>query len=161
MVTSGVPQGLVLGPILFLIFIFINDLYNYLSVLSSYSTIRLFADDCILYWPVKSLNDSLLLQEDINSLYSWVSTWLINFNISKCYSMNISQFNLELILSLHSSYYLDNRPLTIVDYCKCLGVILHSNLKWTKHIEEKVAKANTTLAMIRRNLKTSCIQIKT
>ena len=84
MVTSGVPQGLVLGPILFLIYI--NDLPEYIK----YSTIRLFADDCILYRPVKSFNDSILLQEDINSLHSWASTWLMNFNISKYYSMNIS-----------------------------------------------------------------------
>ena len=74
MVTSRVPQGSVLGPILLLIYI--NDLPNVLSTAQSV------ADDCILYQPVKSLNDSLLFQEDINSLYSWASTWLMNFNIS-------------------------------------------------------------------------------
>ena len=63
MVTSGVPQGSVLGPILFLIYI--NDLPEYIK----YSTIRLFADDCILYQPIKSFNESILLQEDINSLH--------------------------------------------------------------------------------------------
>ena len=151
MVTSGVPQGSVLGPILFLIYI--NDLPEYIK----YSTIRLFADDCILYRPVKSFNDSILLQEDINSLYSWASTWLMNFNISKCYSMNISQSRTNYI---PTQYYLDNRPLTIVDHCKYLGVVIQSNLNWTKHVEEKVAKANTTLSMLRRNLKTNCIQTK-
>ena len=57
-------------------------------------------------------------------------------------------------------YSLDNRPLTIVDHSKYLEVVLQSNLNSAKHIEEKIAKANTTLAMIRRNLKTNCIQTK-
>ena len=60
---------------------------------------------------------------------------------------------------LVSTYYsLDNRPLTRVDHCKYLEVVLQSNLNSAKHIEEKIAKANTTLAMIRKYLKTNCIQ---
>ena len=54
---------------------------------------------------------------------------------------------------ISTQYYLDNRSLTIVDHCKYLGVVLQLNLNWAKHIEEKVTKVNTTLAMIRRNLK--------
>ena len=61
------------------------------------------------------------------------------------------------LVSTH--YSLDNRPLIIVDHCKNLGVVLQSNLNSAKHIEEKIAKANTTWAMIRKNLKTS-IQTK-
>ena len=59
-ITSGVPQGTVLGPLLFLIYI--NDLPDYIK----HSTIRLFADDRILYRPIKCDHDALLLQDDIN-----------------------------------------------------------------------------------------------
>ena len=100
------------------------------------------------YRPVKSFNDSIQLQEDINCLHSWAYTWLMNFNISKCYSMNITQSRTNFI---STQYYLDNRPLTIVDHCKYLGVVFQSNLNWTKHVEKKVAKANTTLSMLTEN----------
>ena len=64
-VTSGVPQGTVLAPLLFLIYI--NDLPDCLS----HCTIRLFADNCILYRPIQSEIDSVLLQKDING---WCNT---------------------------------------------------------------------------------------
>ena len=62
-VISGIPQGTVLGPILLLIYI--NDLPDYIR----HSTIRLFADDCIIYRPIASLNNSILLQQDLDALY--------------------------------------------------------------------------------------------
>ena len=67
-VTSGVPQGTVLGPILFLIFI--NDLPSKIS-----SNIRLFADDCLLYNTIESDMDHTKLQTDLNQLCSWTDTW--------------------------------------------------------------------------------------
>ena len=73
-VSSGVPQGTVLGPILFLIYI--NDLPDCVR----YSTIRLFADDCIIYRPIKSIEDTQLLQEDINAIAKWALSWLMKFN---------------------------------------------------------------------------------
>ena len=77
-VSSGVPQGTVLGPILFLIYI--DDLPDCVR----YSTIRLFADDCIIYRPIKSIEDTQLLQEDINAIAKWALSWLMKFNIPKC-----------------------------------------------------------------------------
>ena len=64
-VLSGVPQGTVLGPILFLIYI--NDLPD--GVVNS--TVRLFADDCIIYRPIRCKKDTELLQSDLNSVGSW------------------------------------------------------------------------------------------
>ena len=73
-VVSGVPQGSVLGPMLFLLYV--NDISSIVN-----SHLLLFADDIKLYRSIKSENDILLLQEDINKLYSWSNTWLLNFSI--------------------------------------------------------------------------------
>ena len=75
-VLSGVPQGSVLGPVLFLIFI--NDLPDNIR-----SSVRLFADDCVLYRDIKSPLDCQILQDDLNSLAKWEMDWQMNFNVSK------------------------------------------------------------------------------
>ena len=75
----GVPQGSVLGPILFLIFI--NDLPDNIK-----SSVRLFADDCVLYRNIHSLQDCLILQEDLDSLGLWEVDWHMKFNVAKCHS---------------------------------------------------------------------------
>ena len=72
-VVSGVPQGTVLGPLLFLIYI--NDLPDNLS-----SKVRLFADDCILYREIVSQDDNKALQNDINLLTKWETQWQMKFN---------------------------------------------------------------------------------
>ena len=82
-VTSGVPQGTVLGPLLFLIYI--NDIENNID-----SQLRLFADDCLLYRVIKSARDCVNLQNDISQLCDWESTWHMTFNSSKCFVMHMS-----------------------------------------------------------------------
>ena len=79
-VTSGVPQGSVLGPTLFLIYI----------VLNVKSEIQLFADDILMYKTIKNSNDHEILQEDLNTLTRWADTWLMEFNIPKCNVLQIS-----------------------------------------------------------------------
>ena len=150
-VISGVPQGTVLGPILFLIYI--NDLPDCIR----HSTIRLFADDCIIYRPIASLNDSILLQQDLDALYSWTETWLMRLNTSKCHVMNVTQARSHKIIS---SYKLNHSNLTSVDHCKYLGVTIQNNLKWNQHILNISVKANRTLALLRRNLKQATEVIK-
>ena len=81
-VVSGVPQGSVLGPVLFLIFI--NDLLDNIR-----SSVRLFADDCVLYRNIHSLQDCLALQEDLTSLGQWEADWQMKFNVAKCHSMRV------------------------------------------------------------------------
>ena len=80
-VTSGVPQGTVLGPQLFLLYI--NDLPDNLS-----TSVRLFADDCILYTPIRTQNDFSLLQNDLLKLQKRQDTWLMKFNPDKCYTIS-------------------------------------------------------------------------
>ena len=97
-VSSGVPQGTVLGPILFLIYI--NDLPDY----ARYSAIRLFADDCIIYRPIKSIEDTQLLQEDINAIAKWASSWLMKFNIPKCCCLRFTEAKIHRVDSTYHLY---------------------------------------------------------
>ena len=82
-VTSGVPQGSVLGPLMFIIFI--NDIGN---AIAENKTIRLFADDALLYQQIKSHEDHVKLQDDLNRLMDWAATWGMEFNPTKCYVMH-------------------------------------------------------------------------
>jgi len=82
-VLSGVPQGTVLGTLLFLIFI--NDTTENVS-----SPIRLFADDCLIYHEIRSPPDCNLLQKDLDTLVKWSKKWGMMFNIKKCNIISIT-----------------------------------------------------------------------
>ena len=96
-VDSGVPQGTVLGPLLFLCHI--NDLP---------SCVRLFADDCILYRLIKSINDQIQLQQDLQSLEKWATTWGMRFNATKCYLMTINRSKNPLTFDYTLDYHKHN-----------------------------------------------------
>ena len=93
---SGVPQGTVLGPLLFVLYI--NDLSSVVS-----SKVRLFADDCLIYRNIKNKEDQIALQKDLNLLENWGNTWGMRFNTDKCNIMRVSRtrdlklFNYSLI----------------------------------------------------------------
>ena len=95
-VTSGVPQGSVLGPILFLHYI--NDLPT-----ETHSHIRLFADDAILYREIKSNTDCTILQEDLNRLANWETKWLMKFNPSKCQILSVLAKNVQSNFHINST----------------------------------------------------------
>ena len=101
-VLSGVPQGSVLGPVLFLIFI--NDLPENIR-----SSIRLFADDCVLYRNIESPMDCQILQDDLNSLAQWETDWQMKFNVAKCYSMRVTRHPPDL--HIHFDYTLHQHRL--------------------------------------------------
>ena len=82
-VVSGVPQGSVLGPLLFLLFI--NDIDNDIQL-----SLRLFADDTILYREIWSKDDHNIIQNDMQTLFKWSQTWKLDFNVSKCKVLTIS-----------------------------------------------------------------------
>jgi len=142
-VSSGVPQGTVLGPILFLIYF--NDLFEVVK----YSTLRLYANDCIIYHPISNTHDDDKLQQDIDSILLWAHTWQMKFNTFNCCYMHISE---ATKLKMETQYKLEDTHLTLSNQFKYLGVTLQSDLKWNCHVEEKVAKTNQILAMIRRNV---------
>ena len=83
-VESGVPQGTVLGPLLFLLHI--NDLPSCVN-----SKVRLFADDCLLYREIKNNQDQIDMQRDLDALMDWGSIWGMKFNAKKCNIMRVSR----------------------------------------------------------------------
>ena len=140
-VTSGVPQGSVLGPTLFLAYI--NDLPKHVRC-----SISLFADDTLVYQIVDTKADKLNFQKNIDALHAWADTWGMSFNVSKC---SVMLFN-QTLKSPSSDYRLGNVPLDIVQQTKYLGVLLQSDLKFSNHICDKVNKANRQVGMIKRAL---------
>ena len=137
-VVSGVPQGTVLGPLLFLCFI--NDLPDAVK-----SQIRLFADDCLLYRVIRTMRDHTILQEDLKALEDWADTWGMRFNADKCYVLSVKQKTSRF-------YKLNNTTLKEVPSSMYLGVLLSNNLSFTAHINMICGKASSTLGFIRRNL---------
>ena len=140
-VTSGVPQGTVLGPLLFIIYM--NDLPTSLT-----SHIRLFADDALIYRTIKSESDTNLLQKDLDKLQLWEEKWSMKFNIEKCKSLTIT----NKLKPLKIPYFLHKKELESVESAKYLGVLLQKKLLWKKHVDSICYKANGTRFFLQRNL---------
>ena len=141
-VISGVPQGTVLGPLLFLLFI--NDLPDCVT-----SRTRLFADDCIVYRNIQTPEDCGKLQRDLVSLAQWESKWGMSFHPDKCNVLRVTKKRTPF----NSTYKLKGQELTELSTSKYLGVDLSSNLDWKEHIDRTVKKANSVLGFLRRNLR--------
>lgn len=140
-VTSGVPQGSVLGPLLFSIFI--NDLPSHLT-----SSVRLFADDCIIYRQIRSTTDHAILQQDLECVTNWCTSWQMTLNTDKCKIMTVSRKHSNSLFT----YSLNSVTLSRTSSYKYLGVYLTSNLSWAEHIQCITAKASRTLGYLIRNL---------
>lgn len=139
-VTSGVPQGSVLGPILFVIFV--NDLPEH-----TISIAQMFADDTKLYRVIHNQHDRDILQQDLSNLKDWAENWKLQFNASKCKILHIG------INNPHHEYHMGETgapPLEITTLEKDLGVLMDPELKFTEHVEKQVNKANKILGLIRR-----------
>ena len=143
-VTSGVPQGSVLGPLLFLIFI--NDMPSH----ASSSTIKLFADDSVLYHPIINPGDERKLQEDLDSLVRWSVNSQMNFNVDKCNHIRISR---RPNTTSSNIYSMSNKCVTTVKVVNYLGITIEDTLTFDKHITDICGRANRSLFMLMRNLK--------
>ena len=148
-VSSGVPQGSVIGPCLFLFYI--NDLPNSVS-----SSARLFADDTVVYRAIKCAQDIQILQADLNSLETWAKNWQMDFNADKCQHIQFTRNRCKIT----SKYYLNGTLLQNVKDIKYLGLTLTNDLKWNTHIQNISAKARGMLGFLQRNLKISTSKTK-
>ena len=135
--TSGVPQGSILGPILFLLYI--NDLPIQLK-----SQNNIFADDTKLYSKIANVDDADSLQDDLGKVTNWCDTWGMRLNADKCHILHYGNKN-QLFL-----YHLNGTLLETTTVEKDLGVLISDTLKPDNHIKHCIAKANTSLGMIRR-----------
>ena len=150
-VDSGVPQGSVLGPSLFLYYI--NDIREGLS---SSSTVRLFADDTVVYMAITSDIDVEKLQDDLNKLAEWGIRWLMKFRPEKCNVVSITK-NRNVI---KRDYILHGQKLEHIKSAKYLSVELTSEMKWTSHVNNIGAKANKTIDFLKRKINISNKSIK-
>ena len=124
-VKSGVPQGTVLGPIMFLIYI--NDISHGLT-----SPVKLFADDMKVYRVLNTEKDTGQLQGGLFKLQSWSVDWQLNFNPGKCEVIRMTK-KTDLT---KPHYTLRNETLKLVDVSKDLGVNITSNLSWSFQVNE-------------------------
>ena len=147
-VTSGVPQGSILGPLLFAIYI--NDLPDCIG--SSRSL--LFADDTKCFRTISRCSDISLLQQDLNQLSIWSTINCLLFNGNKSVHLHFwKQFGVH-------QYNINGKTVTTADQHKDLGIIISSNLTFSLHYETISAKAYKMLGLLRRAFETHSTIVK-
>ena len=143
-VLSGVPQGSVLGPLLFLIYI--NDVNN-LS-LSPGACNVIFADDVCIYRSISCSTDYEYVQHDITAMEQWSADNFLTLNPSKCKYMLISRKRSPTLPNV--PLLLHNLPLSKVSTFKYLGILLSDSLSWSPHIHAICSKARQILGLLYR-----------
>ena len=141
-VTSGVPQGSLVGPLLFTIFI--NDLPE---AVDKDSGIALYADDTKLHRTIMSVEDCEQLQRDLIRAEKWSHESNMKFNTNKCKALTVTRKKSPLVYN----YHLGDTSLLCVNEEKDLGVVIANNLKWDSHVNGIVSKANRMLGLLKRS----------
>ncbi|CAB4012394.1 Hypothetical predicted protein, partial [Paramuricea clavata] len=126
-VCSGVPQGSILGPIHFLLYV--NDLPDAVTN----STVACFADDTKIFRRIDSITDAMLLQDDINNFQSWSTSSGHVFNEGKCKSISITR----RCQPIHHLYSIKGKELALIPAENDLGIWIASDLTWSKHILDR------------------------
>jgi hypothetical protein len=135
-VLSGVPQGSVLGPLLFAIYV--DDIDTCLPD----CVVTKFADDIKVYADVSAAPS---LQNSIDSILSWAKTWLLNVHPQKCSVLHLG-FNNQNI-----PYYLNDFPFHRVNQIRDLGILLDNNIKWTPQCIKVAKRAHSLLTIISKS----------
>ena len=146
-VRSGVPQGSILGPLLFVLFI--NDMF---SSVTADTNIALYADDTKIWRRITQFSDHFILQNDINNLFDWSVRNKMVFHPSKCKALSVSmQRNALDNLPFNVFYYeINGTCIDYVDSQKDLGVMINTNLTWGPHYNMLVPQASSKLGLLRR-----------
>ena len=142
-VLSGVPQGSVLGPLLFLLYI-----NGVTEVVTSDCALSLYADDNLLFCEIIELSDYARVQENINLVHAWFLEWFMEFNISKCKFMIISRKRSRYGQAIQLC--IDGISLERVNEFKYLGVWLTGTLGWSVHVNKTVRRASKQVGIIYR-----------
>ena len=140
-VISGVPQGSILGPLLFVLFI--NDLCD---VLNPETGIYMYADDTKIWRKIDSESDQQMLQLDINKLYDWSLKNKIRFHPNKCKVLHVTLKHKPCIFS----YYMNGQILESTANERDLGVTVSHNLKWNMHHNTLLSKTRQKLGLLKR-----------
>lgn len=151
-VSSGVPQGSILGPLFFVLFI--NDMF---SCVSEGTNIMLYADDTKIWRRIALWEDHLILQHDINMLHEWSMLNKMTFHPLKCKVLSIDansrSENLWSTLPFTVFfYYLNNNELEYTKSEKDLGVIVNDRLNWDEHLLALLLKVSSRLGLMKRTL---------
>ena len=151
-VTSGVPQGSILGPLFFVLFI--DDISE---VISDGTNIALYADDTKIWRKIECWNDHNILQNDIDALYSWSVAHKMKFHPQKCKVLSVARkcrsdsiwrnFPFQFFF-----YKLNGTDLDYVDNEKDLGVIVNTNLTWGDNTTALCLKASSRLGLVKRTV---------
>ena len=142
-VTSGIPQGSLLGPALFVLFI--NGMP---CAVSDNTTLALFADDSKCFRTIRSPLDCAQFQTDIDTLVEWSYAWKLTFNFDKCSLCTVTKKRNPTIYDDK----MNNRIIKRVLSQKDLGIVIISDANFKEHIYSQVSKANKMLGFIRRTL---------
>lgn len=141
-VSSGIPQGSVIGPELFLLFI--NDLPDTLA--SQKNSVKLFADDTKLFAEVTNSHDHEALQDDLLRINNWAVLWQLPFNEGKCKVVHYGKKNLHLNYKLS----LDGPNIEVCHSEKDLGVTFDDQLNFSQHVDRIAAAGNKKMGIIKR-----------
>jgi len=141
-VLSGVPQGSVLGPLLFLVYI--NDIPSSIN----FSTAFLFADDAKLLNTLRSNLDTIHLQDDVNSIGAWSEEWKVKLNAIKCVHVHFSMQGSDPTVN----YRVNNTTIQCSSVFKDLGVMITPHMSWSIHISRICSHAYRSLHIIKRNI---------
>ena len=150
--SSEVPQGSILGPVLFLLYV--NDLPDAVQN----SSVACFADDTKIFRCVNSISDAALLQNDLTKLNSWSTSSGLAFNQLKCKCLCVTRKIQPIIYECT----IKNKEISMTTVGKDLGILVAADLTWTNHILECSPKANKLLGLVRRssadisNVRTRC-----